>query len=1743
MSEPSVQRTHDALKIALTSYIESQYFIRQRSLFLERRALMEEPGEIEREPFVEATPYYPERDEGFSRLKLSPETIQFLNLAATWEGSGVFPTPFQHQADALVAGLAEGKDVLVASGTGSGKTETFLWTILARAEEEARLRPKSWAKPGFRTLILYPMNALVSDQLGRLRRGFGQSPIRDHFIKEFGRPLRFGMYTSRTPYAGEKTTQKDTNRLGKLIDNYLRISEKQPDLAFRLKEVGRWPAKDLDSFKRNRWIKNQSDAELFSRHEIQSSCPDVLITNYSMLEYMLLRPIEGPIFDQTAAWLASSPENVLTLVVDEAHLYRGTTGAEVGLLLRRLYHRLGANRDQVRCILTSASLGSEQEKHDQIESFAENLVGKGSLGLKVVTAKPLNAAERGRLELSNELIGALGGLDLSVLYQQEAKPSEFSNEIRCLAEAFGQRFSPDHDPKSLPSALGVELTEWAPVSRLISMISGKAAAFQDLADHVFPKHENRNEALERLLALAAVARHPQGGGTRPLVPVRAHLLFRGLPSLFACINPTCGFRRVKEAGPAALGKLHTSPRIQCECGARVFELLAHRDCGMAFLRIYLQEDKKFAWHEGSKVDRAGMQMVLAAVPDKDLVPLVGPKLFQKAWIHIWSGNIERCSPAGKIDEFLPVWLPMEKKKGEPIRWGRCPSCKRGKDQDSITTVSTKGEEPIGALVRTQFEAQAPIRPKERLNPNEGRKLLVFSDGRQAAARLATRLPAEAQREAFREALALALKKGGRTRLNKDMYIGFVGVSAQHHLHFFSGDDQAKLRGHQDKFLDEYNGDLDEAFGIDGDAGLIDSNEEPKGYLSSLLEFLGNPFHSPFDLGILYLLPTKAEMTKLEKSTAPLGLSKSDLISIVAQHIEHLIRSGSVFKTLTYYEKREPLNAFRLRMAEEPKFQESLTDQLREEGISDHNIEELASILFEALCDPPGEGDENRAFHLRHQRISLEFPASESGQLCLQCGRVNLLPFRHRCGRCGSKRLESADPQDPLLNSRRELVQKGVRRALEADRPSLCLSAEEHTAQLSYKDPEEASTTVEDHELRFQGIELVDSRGQKAPPVDVLSCTTTMEVGIDIGSLTAVAMRNVPPRRENYQQRAGRAGRRGSALSTVVTYAQGGSHDAYAFQDPAWLVSGTPATPKTNVRNRTLAIRHINGYLLQAFFRERLKGDQPHQIAPGLSTVYGDTAAFLMGADHEFSLDGFQKWFRELGSSSLQFHAQWLPFPVPEAVELIKSSFDSFSARLSQLRDKQEWVGDASKSTLLDCLFENGWMPRYAFPMDVASLYLFGFSKHQVKVVEKPQQAILVALTEFAPGRILTVDKKDYQVGGLFIPGPTDAKALQDRVTQFMGETKSIVTCPNCTYLRYEDSTPPDGEACPLCSERLTARMALKPTGFTPKGGRPLQSIGAEESYSFSEGAQFPMPESPETLEWLDFNKSIRHLHRSGQNLIAINQGPKLAGFYVCATCGAAEPELVEPKKSHDLPVMTIGVRSCPAPNFQGPYNLFYRFPTDLLAIQMRWFEPLSFSLNDPWWEDALITIVEALRKSASTLLDIDQDELKAGYRLVPEGPTRTPVAELFLYDTAPGGAGYSARAGEELERVFAEAISLLDRCKCAGGCRNCLEYPGNRPFHGRFDRKLASRLLHSAIDGTIPNWLEKEESELLLHPLTKWLEFEGYTKPISIFPFPAGLSPKWVAAQPGCGGKSPISDFDLRNNLPWVIKGVVGSER
>jgi len=244
------------------------------------------------------------------------------------------------------------------------------------------------------------MNALVADQLSRMRLLFGDEEGADTLEDYMGRRVQFGMYTSRTPYHGEYDTSKNDNLVRPVIKRYVELEEEQPDLYEQLAEKGRIPAKDLEGFlnnnkqtKETNFRTQPGDTELFTRQEMHTrdgsnphgGTPDLLITNYSMLEYMLLRPIEQPLFEDTREWLAEDEENELNIVLDEAHLYRGAQGAEVALLLSRLLQKLGISRERVRFILTSATMGENVE--EAAPEFAAQLTTGDPDDFSVITGE------------------------------------------------------------------------------------------------------------------------------------------------------------------------------------------------------------------------------------------------------------------------------------------------------------------------------------------------------------------------------------------------------------------------------------------------------------------------------------------------------------------------------------------------------------------------------------------------------------------------------------------------------------------------------------------------------------------------------------------------------------------------------------------------------------------------------------------------------------------------------------------------------------------------------------------------------------------------------------------------------------------------------------------------------------------------------------------------------------------------------------------------------------------------------------------------------------------------------------------------------------------------------------------------------------------------------------------------------------------------------------------------------------
>src|SRR5262249_5156618 len=234
-----------------------------------------------------------------------------------------------------------------------------------------------------------------------------------------------------------------------------------------------------------------------------------------------------------------------------------------------------------------------------------------------------------------------------------------------------------------------------------------------------------------------------------------------------------------------------------------------------------------------------------------------------------------------------------------------------------------------------------------------------------------------------------------------------------------------------------------------------------------------------------------------------------------------------------------------------------------------------------------------------------------------------------CVNCGGNRVLVLDPQtSEYLCSRKGFWRDALAACLAGRARPSDICAEEHTAQLSYRDQGEGHATPERYELRFQDVVLAGQ--ENVGPIDVLSCTTTMEVGVDIGSLVAIGLRNVPPQRENYQQRAGRAGRRGAAVSTVVTFSQEGPHDSYYFAHPAAVFSGPPRPPLVHTDNARIARRHVHSYLLQTFFHQTIdRGVSPPGGTSGrLDSALGEVRTFLQGSDPGFTLADFRFWIEQ-----------------------------------------------------------------------------------------------------------------------------------------------------------------------------------------------------------------------------------------------------------------------------------------------------------------------------------------------------------------------------------------------------------------------------------------------------------------------------------------------------------------------------------
>ncbi len=424
----------ERLRNFFLTYLDTAYRIRDDDLAETRRILLRDPGTLAAEPYLEPVPRYLSCDYRLEKLledwadnpigHLPPASrAAFVEIVL----SGLFPgedaagspiarrspenfKPYVHQMKMLARGTRAGQPGIVTSGTGSGKTESFMLPVLAALANEAKkwtapdpsyLKGRWWhqcpdkfvpkrngesksRRAAMRALILYPMNALVEDQMTRLRRTLDSPEARRAMDRHLeGNRIFFGRYTGATPVTGfldhprrgEQTEQKKRRerKIAELAESMREFEDGHRYACIHDKETGGEP-------ELTRYLFPATDgAEMLTRWDMQSHPPDILVTNSSMLGTMLAREVEARIFKQTYDWLEQDPDAYFYLVLDELHLIRGSAGTETAGLIRALIHRLGLHkpdrRHKLRILASSASLPVVGEQGDRSLKYLDSFFG------------------------------------------------------------------------------------------------------------------------------------------------------------------------------------------------------------------------------------------------------------------------------------------------------------------------------------------------------------------------------------------------------------------------------------------------------------------------------------------------------------------------------------------------------------------------------------------------------------------------------------------------------------------------------------------------------------------------------------------------------------------------------------------------------------------------------------------------------------------------------------------------------------------------------------------------------------------------------------------------------------------------------------------------------------------------------------------------------------------------------------------------------------------------------------------------------------------------------------------------------------------------------------------------------------------------------------------------------------------------------------------------------------------------
>ena len=1748
MNDP--YKVFDDIRLAYQRYLDSPFRLRYEALREERRQLLFRDGQLFREPLIEPIPPYESSglgvDAACAQLGVPKEAADFITRGLFRAGIPLY----QHQVDAWRHSRS-GRAVVVTTGTGSGKTECYLLPVFSYLVEDlmrgwgpqpsAPARRLWWRhrhqrriaqrkhesadrSSAVRALMLYPLNALIEDQLSRIRRACDNEQARRWFAGPFsGHHFWFGRYNVVAPVSGTE----DSVRKRTILRNRLNEMDRNWDRA-------RTSAAALGSSDILHYFQNPEGSEMWSRWDMQSHPPDILITNYSMLNIMLMRKIESGMFDRTKAWLAADRDNhVFHLVVDELHTYRGTPGTEVGYLLRTFLHRIGLTPDshQLRIIATSASI----ENDGQSRSYLEQFFGRDGDSFEILSgrrrrfrAPPAGMAPRG------PAFAALNN-DLDSLPLDHAARN-FASAVGCdsngeSASILARAYQKIHGLEPVRAACTDEpLT----LERLSSAVFGGTSEVEIAATRGFV----------RGLIHARVPGAEPGSLVAPL-PLRIHYFFHNAGRIWACVDPDCSGRTGTTSTGSdtpPVGRLFADPVPRCDsCGSRVLELLYCQPCGEVFLGGFKKSDTSSsnAW------------FLSPDYPNLDQVPDRSASLNRKVgeFSVFWPANgrpIYRSTHAG------PQWRWLNgKHRWRPaaldLAHGRLTyelSLRKARARESVGFVFTCTDDQANAFPRkcphcgddwSRRRVESPIRDlgsgfqrimqllsdgmMREVPDVKKRKLVLFSDSRQDAAKLSTGIKHSHYLDTVRQIAFGRLMT--QIEDSESRYLELMDEFKQ------SCELLQLLRKQNTQSLDTTAqrrlGELIQTFDpstvgrlmkLAGAGGSLQPPSRPTGFghlpfntlLNSVRESLlrigmnpGGPYPTVreyrsqtttilwtdiFDWNVLphkyrpSLQPIEQELRDRIEAELLRSVIDDVLFAGGSRDFESLrlgllwindsgpatVRECTAASVVRILAKR-----FRWTPASDGKAQVPEDVHRYVQAVASLNELDSASLQADILCLLGGVVDQWLVVP-RYLHVLTAAPGDDKCIdvfACQRCGTVHLHPSGGVCTACWNP-LASIPRRHPTAADATDMDFYEYLARCE-DQP-FRLNCEELTGQTDRDDRI-------NRQRWFQEV-FLDQELEKAVGVDLLSVTTTMEAGVDIGSLQMIGLANMPPVRFNYQQRVGRSGRRGLGMSAALTLCRGRSHDDYYFERPHLIAGEPPPRPYVDVTRPEIALRVVNKEVLRRSFG-------------GVEIEYsGDNVHGEFGTVGEWSSH------RPIVSAWIAVNGTLIDDVARHVVRRTAMGDAAGVARITQyvrtdLLDRiDEIVARSSPHhALSERLASHGLLPMFGLPTRTRLLH------HKRPFRWPPQHGVIdrdldIAISQFAPGAQSIKDDRLHTAVGVvdFVPDADGVGLAPDP----LGESETVGVCRRCQALV---PTPAQSGACRFClaaqgSDGYRLTELTEPPGFstwwaisdraefrggfefTPRALRARMGFGLN---NYRPRRNFSIDSGPADIYRINDNDGSDFEFRKLQN----------GHFWMV--------EEAFDKALRDLPAAEQGRIQAPSFDSATPRvrrALAAKSKTDVMAAGIS-VVPVGLSLNPskPTAKAAWYSFGFLVRRAAAVSLDVNEAELDLGIQPASDlsTPFAPPTARIFISDSLENGAGYSTFLGdprrfeELLWFVLGQArpswtrstppnsfhrplVTTPHKHNCVSSCHRCLREFGNMAYHPILDWRLGLDMAQLALD-------------------------------------------------------------------------------